>query len=161
MQILLTKMPSLHGVRQLQRFQAALESALPATGLDAAEPGRINLVLVTLPRIIRLNALHLHHSGATDVITYDLRGGFALPDETGEPVLAEIYICPAVARQQAPAFRQTPSRELFRYAVHGLLHLAGEDDLTPEQLASMRTAEERVLQVAEAHYSLEGFLSSF
>ena len=158
MHLVLTKMPSLHGLRDLPRFQAALELALPATGLDPAAPGRINLVMVTLPRIIRLNALHLRHTGPTDVITYDLQNGFTLPCETGEEVLAEIYLCPEVARRQAPKFHQTPSRELFRYAAHGLLHLAGEDDLTPAQLKAMRAAEERVLQAAEKRFSLEGFL---
>lgn len=160
MRLTLTKMPSLRGVRELSRFQMALSFALPATGLDVVVPGRIDLILVTRPRIIALNALHLHHQGATDVITYDLRGGFALPDEQGESLLAEIYICPAVAVEQAPHFKETPSRELFRYAIHGLLHLAGEDDLTDEALASMRRAEARVMAIAEQRYSLDGFLTS-
>ena len=160
MRLVLTKMPSLRGVRDLHRLQEALSFALPATGLDATKPGRIDLVLVTRPRIIALNALHLHHQGATDVITYDLRDGFALPDENGECQLAEIYICPAVAAEQAPKFGETPSRELVRYAAHGLLHLAGEDDLTEEALAAMRRAEARVLAAAEQRYSLEGFLAS-
>ena len=159
MRLTVTQMPCLRGLRAMARFEAALQYALPATGLDISMPGRIDLILVTRPRIIALNALHLHHEGATDVITYDLRGGFSLPDEHGECLLAEIYLCPAVAVEQAPRFGEPPSRELFRYAVHGLLHLAGEDDLTETALASMRRAEARVMAVAEQRYPLEGFLS--
>ncbi|MGN0866979.1 MAG: rRNA maturation RNase YbeY [Oligosphaeraceae bacterium] len=156
-------MPSLRGLRGLPRFRQALEAVLPLTGLPLDLPGEIQFILVTVPRMVRLNALHLHHQGPTDVITYDLRcpeGAFpALPPEAGLPVLAEIYLCPEVARRQAPAFGQSPSRELFRYAVHGLLHLAGEDDLTPEALQSMRRGEERLLAAAESlGFSLEGFL---
>ena len=160
MRLTVTKMPSLHGLRNLRRFQEALSFALPATGLDCAIAGRIDIILVTRPRIISLNALHLHHQGATDVITYDFRDGYAIPDEQGDRQLAEIYICPAVATEQAPRYNESPSRELFRYAAHGLLHLAGEDDLTEEALVSMRHAEARVLTAAEQRYSLDGFLVS-
>ncbi|MBR6471379.1 MAG: rRNA maturation RNase YbeY [Victivallales bacterium] len=160
MRLTLAKMTSLRGLHDLQRMLAALQFALPATGLPADAPGRIDLILVTRPRMTLLNGLHLHHPGATDVITYDLRGGFTLWDSSEEPLWAEIYICPAVAFEQAPLYGETPSRELFRYAIHGLLHLAGEDDLTPASLKAMRQAEARALSAAEARFSLEGFLSS-
>lgn len=158
MELTLAKMPSLRGVHRLPQMLKALQFSLPATGLALDVPGRIDIVLVTRRRMIMLNGLHLHHPGATDVITYDLRDGFLLQQPGFEPLLAEIYICPAVAIEQAPQYGETPSRELFRYAVHGLLHLAGEDDLTDEALASMRRAEARVLAVAETQYRLEGFL---
>lgn len=163
MRLIVTKMPSLKGVHNIARFNKALEAVLSVTGLDASLPGEIQIVFVTVPRMTALNALHLHHSGPTDVITYDLRqqdnSAFDMPAEFGEPTLAEIYVCPEVARTQAPQFNETPSRELFRYAAHGLLHLAGEDDLTPEALASMRKAEQRVLDAAEKlGYNLQQFL---
>ncbi len=152
MKLFVSKMPSLRGVKNIARFQQALNAALPATGLDLDAQGEIHIIFVTTPRMIALNALHLHHQGDTDVITYDLRAeedDFQLPPEAGEKTLAEIFVCPEVAKRQAPQFNETPSRELFRYAAHGLLHLAGEDDLTPEALASMRQAEQRVLSYAE------------
>lgn len=161
MKIVVSKMASLRGVKNLALFEKALNAAAVSTGLDLSAPGEIHIFFVTVPRMIALNALHLHHQGDTDVITYDLRDEeeFDLPEEAGERVLAEIFVCPEVARRQAPQFSETPSRELFRYAAHGLLHLAGEDDLTPEALASMRKAEERVLNYAEnAGFSLEKFL---
>lgn len=162
MRLIVTKMPSLKGVRNIARFNEALEAVLPVTGLDPSTAGEIQIVFVTVPRMTALNALHLHHSGPTDVITYDLRqqnDAFAMPAEFGDPTLAEIYVCPEVARTQAPQFNETPSRELFRYAAHGLLHLAGEDDLTSEALASMRKAEQRVLEAAEkSGFDLQNFL---
>ena len=162
MKITVSKMVSLRGVKNLSLFEQAINAAAPSTGLDLSVPGEIHIIFVTVPRIIALNALHLHHKGDTDVITYDLRDeneSFDLPEEAGERTLAEIFVCLEVAKRQAPQFNETPSRELFRYAAHGLLHLAGEDDLTPETLAAMRKAEARVLAFAEeAGFSLEKFL---
>ncbi len=160
------KMPSLRKVRNLSSYQKALQTILPETGLPHQAPGEIQFVLVTVPRMVKLNYLHLKHEGPTDVITYDLR---PTPDEPipllpqellGIPTLAEIYICPEVARRQAPQFQEPPSRELFRYAVHGLLHLAGLDDHTPEDRAAMRAGEDRLLHAAEAAgFSLLDFLA--
>ena len=161
MRVTLKKMSSLRGVRKLPALLDALEDVLPETGLDMETEGEIHICLVTRPRIVALNAMHLHHQGPTDVITYDLRGAgdFMPPDESWTPVLAEIFVCPDVARRQSSLFGETPSRELFRYAVHGLLHLAGEDDLTPEALASMRKAEQRLIDSAIAKgHKLDDFL---
>ena len=160
MQIDLTKMTRVRGVRDLPRFRKAFALALPQTGLDAAAPGILRFILVTRPRIVWLNRLHLGHEGDTDVITYDLRDDLlaSLPPEAGEAVAAEIYICPEVALRQAPRFSASPSRELFRYAVHGMLHLAGLDDLTPRDRAAMRRAEARVLAATETQIPLDGLL---
>ena len=160
MRIDLTKMTRVRGIRDLPRFREALAAALPLTGLDASARGVLRFILVTRPRIIWLNRLHLGHVGDTDVITYDLRDDLrpGLPPEAGEAVAAEIYICPEVALRQAPRFSASPSRELFRYAVHGMLHLAGLDDLTPRDRAAMRRAEARVLAATETRISLDGFL---
>ena len=156
----LTKMSRVRGVHDLPRFRRALAVALPQTGLAEALPGLLRFILVTRPRIVWLNRLHLNHLGDTDVITYDLRADLlpGLPPEAGEPVAAEIYICPEVALRQAPRFSASPSRELFRYAVHGMLHLAGLNDLTPRDRSAMRRAEARVLAATERKLSLEGFL---
>lgn len=162
MKIQLDKMPSLRGVRNLPLFQKGLELALPHTGLDPAAPGIIQFVMVTRPRMTALNYLHLRHEGATDVITYDLRpeaqDEFLLEDD--EPVIAEIYICPAVALEQSHSFGNSPSRELFLYAVHGLLHLGGQDDIEEEDRAQMRLAEQRVLQEVEKHIDTQHFMSA-
>ena len=76
-----------------------------------------------------------------------------------KPSVGSRTVCPDVARRQSSLFGEPPSRELFRYAVHGLLHLAGEDDLTPEALASMRKAEQRLIDSAIAKgHKLDDFL---
>ncbi len=69
----------------------------------------------------RLNREHLGHRGPTDVIT------FALGSDPSGSVLADIYICPDVARVQARAHGVGVREELARLVVHGTLHACGWD----------------------------------
>jgi probable rRNA maturation factor len=79
----------------------------------------ISITLVSERTMAQLNRQHLGHRGATDVIT------FALASAPGEAVLADIYICPAVAREQARAHGVGVRQELARLVVHGTLHACG------------------------------------
>lgn len=65
--------------------------------------------------------------GETDVITFHH---------------GEIVIGVEVAFRQALENGEPPLRELFRYIVHGLLHLAGHEDGEPEERARMEAAQE-------------------
>jgi probable rRNA maturation factor len=81
----------------------------------------ISVTLVTAPRIAALGAKHLNHRGATDVISF----GFAR--ERGGPVVADIYIAPSVAKQNAQRHGVGIREELVRLVVHGVLHALGHD----------------------------------
>ena len=50
-----------------------------------------------------------------------------------------------VAWRQASEYGEPPLRELLRYVVHGLLHLAGHEDASPEDRARMEEAQEAVV----------------
>ena len=126
-------------------------------GFTVAGPGILQFVLLSPDEMASLNALHLGHQGVTDVITYDLREQKMLFPEEEENVLAEIYLCPKVAMQNAALYGQSPSRELFLYAVHGLLHLKGEDDGDDHSRASMRAAENRIMTAMEKNLEQADF----
>lgn len=115
--------------------------------------------LVGGPRIARLNARHLNHTGPTDVITFDY----------GPPVgaakheswlVGDIFICPEVAWHQARQFRATFQSELVRYLVHGLLHLRGYDDLDTVCRRAMKREENRLARMVENRFAL-GELARF
>jgi probable rRNA maturation factor len=57
----------------------------------------------------------------------------------------EVLICPAVARDQAPAYGFDLEKEILLYALHGLLHLTGYDDTTPVSARDMARAQDRLL----------------
>jgi probable rRNA maturation factor len=66
----------------------------------------------------RLNAAHKGHDRPTDVLTFRLR-------TPGNQTIGDVYVCTAVAREEARA-RKIPLREeLIRLVVHGTLHSLG------------------------------------
>ena len=79
----------------------------------------LSITLVTPRAIAALNKKHLGHTGPTDVIT------FALGADPNGVVLADIYICPEVAREQAKRHGVGVREEVARLVVHGVLHACG------------------------------------
>lgn len=59
----------------------------------------------------------------------------------------EILVCPAVARDRAADFGLEVEQEVLLYALHGLLHLVGYDDTTPEAANEMAKAQARLLEL--------------
>jgi probable rRNA maturation factor len=106
--------------------------ALRAEGVRAAS---ISIALVDDATIHDLNRRHLGHDWPTDVIT------FALSDP-GEPELSgELVVSAEMAATTAEEAGLDPSAELALYVIHGLLHLCGLDDLTPDDADAMRRRE--------------------
>jgi probable rRNA maturation factor len=67
-----------------------------------------------------------------------------LPPHGSAPVLVgEVVVCPAVAREQAPAGPDGLAGELDLLVVHGVLHILGHDHDTEERAAEMRAREQR------------------
>jgi probable rRNA maturation factor len=81
----------------------------------------ISVTMVTSPRMAAINARHLGHRRPTDVISF----GFSR--ERGGPVVADIYVAPAVARRNARRHGVGIREELVRLVVHGVLHALGHD----------------------------------
>ena len=65
----------------------------------------------------RLNLEFRGRDQPTDVL--------AFPLQAGRRLAGDIYICPAVARQQARRLGIRPHDELLRLVVHGTLHVLG------------------------------------
>jgi probable rRNA maturation factor len=91
----------------------------------------ISITLVTAKQIAAINAKHLRRRGPTDVISF----GFSR--EKSGPVVADIYIAPAVARENAKRLGVGIREELVRLVVHGTLHALGHDH--PEGEARLKS----------------------
>lgn len=110
--------------------------------LAAAPGGRIGLAVVDDERMARLHEQYKNVAGTTDVLTFDLR-------EDGDATLdADIVICRDEAVRQATARGREARLELLLYAVHGLLHLLGYDDVDDDQAAVMHARENDLLTAA-------------
>lgn len=108
----------------------------------------LRFVWVTEAAIASMNRRFLAHEGPTDVLAFDLSSPLpaSLPGESR--TVGEIYVCPAVAARAARKYSTTPEQELLLYMAHGVLHLAGEDDHTPQGRRRMRRLEKRLLAAA-------------
>ncbi len=115
------------------RFQQAAAWVAEQYGIEDFE---ISLGIVDDPTIHELNREHLDHDWPTDVISFI----FETNEETGR-VEGEVVASWDTAQRLAQAAQWRPEDELLLYIVHGLLHLAGLDDIQPEDEQEMRAAE--------------------
>ena len=114
-------------LRRLKSSLPLLPRPLPAHFTAPA----IHFVLVDRATMARVHGDFLGDPTETDVITFPY---------------GEILVCPAVARDRAAEFGLDVEQEVLLYALHGLLHLAGYDDKTPEAARSMARAQARLLK---------------
>lgn len=118
---------------------------LAAEGVGRAS---ISIALVDDATIRVINRRHLGHDWPTDVISFGL-------SDPGDPALAgELVISAEMAAATARRAGCDPSAELALYVVHGLLHLCGRDDRSPDDAAAMRRREGEVL-------AAEGLINTF
>lgn len=104
--------------------------------------GELAVHLVPASRMAAINWQFLRHEGSTDVITFD-HGSTALH------LYGEVFVSIADAVAQAAEFGTRWEQEVARYVIHGLLHLAGYDDLEPELRRRMKRREEALVKDAE------------
>jgi probable rRNA maturation factor len=111
----------------------------------------LTIQFVSSRTMAELNEKFLTHSGPTDVITFDFREGYD-PAFAKLNLAGEIYICLAVAENQAIEFSTTCQEEVARYIVHGVLHLIGHDDLVPEKRRVMKREENRLVNALSRRF---------
>jgi len=107
------------GVRSPVSTDRLAELSRRVLGALRVTRAMLSITLVDATTMARLNRRHLGHRGPTDVIT------FALGADVHGAVLADIYICPDVARVQAREHGVGVREELARLVVHGTLHACG------------------------------------
>ena len=95
----------------------------------------LELNFVTKDIITQVNTKFLGHKYATDVITFNYS------DESNN-FEGEIFICPAVAKENAKKFKVSFDDELRRLIIHGFLHLIGYDDREKKKKQEMKVAED-------------------
>ena len=98
------------------------------------EVGEINYIFCDDIRILEINREFLRHDYFTDVITFDY---------TEENLISgDIYISVDTVKSNAQEYGVSFSQELHRVIIHGVLHLCGFDDKTPEEQQEMRRKED-------------------
>ena len=133
--------------RLLKQIVAGLFAELEIAEAD------LGIALVGAKEMARVNWQFLQHAGSTDVITFDHRDATSRITHHASQIHGELFICVDDAATQAEAFGTTWQSEVVRYAVHGVLHLLGYDDLEPALRRKMKREENRLLRLLEKKHS--------
>ena len=99
--------------------------------------GNINYIFCSDERELEVNRQFLGHDYYTDVITFDYTSGKTLN--------GDIFISLETVRSNAKMMGVSFDAELLRIIIHGVLHLTGQGDKTPETKAQMTAKEEKAL----------------
>lgn len=125
--------------------RAAMSSVLDG---ENKEYKSISVILVSDDEIQEVNKKYLGHDYATDVVTFPLH-------EDREPIEGEIYISLQTTERNSKEYNNSHSREIIRVVIHGVLHLAGYDDSTPESREVMKKKEDRYLDLIKDSFTTE------
>ncbi len=101
--------------------------------------GDLTYILCDDEKILEVNRQFLGHDYYTDVITFD----YTTPSRLN----GDIYISLDTVSSNAVEVGVTKDEELTRILVHGLLHLTGQADKTPETKAEMTRKENLALSI--------------
>lgn len=99
--------------------------------------GNLTYILCDDERILEVNRQFLGHDYYTDVITFDYT--------TPSCLNGDIFISLDTVKSNAQEVGATTQKELCRILVHGLLHLTGQGDKTPDTKAEMTHKEDLAL----------------
>jgi len=100
--------------------------------------GELNYQFCNNEQMLEMNSKFLDHHYYTDIITFP-------SGDDDEVLVADILISLDQVRLNAADLGVAPGSELLRVMIHGVLHLCGQDDVTPELEAEMHRAEDQAL----------------
>lgn len=106
---------------------------------SGARVGDISYIFCDDEYLLDINRKYLNHDYYTDIITFDY---------VEEDIISgDLYISVDTVRDNAEQFKVSFQEELSRVIIHGVLHLLGVDDKTPEDQTVMTQRENESLQL--------------
>lgn len=138
-----------------KKFRDLLSRAAVLIKLRASSTQKISVAFVSLSKIAKINEEFVGHKGITDVVSFDYRDTNTLNDS--DAVIVELIISYEKAFFESQRRKNVSfAGELTLYIVHGLLHINGFNDLTPEDRRKMRRAERAIMSVLKTEFDLSG-----
>ncbi|MDR0872969.1 MAG: rRNA maturation RNase YbeY [Prevotellaceae bacterium] len=99
--------------------------------------GEVAYIFCSDEKILNINRQYLQHDYYTDIITFDYSAGNA--------IAGDIFISVDTVKSNAEQYNQIFEKELHRVIIHGILHLCGQGDKSPEEHAEMTRKENLAL----------------
>lgn len=100
--------------------------------------GDISYIFCNDQKILEVNNQYLSHNYFTDIITFDYG--------KKDIISGDIFISTDTVKANAEEFGVSFGEELNRILIHGILHLCGQDDQSPEQRKAMTVKENLALE---------------
>ena len=98
----------------------------------------IHIILIDDEEITKLNQIFFKKSKPTNVISFNLNEN---------DLLGEVYISIDTAKREAKEWGVSLFFEIIYLIIHGILHLVGYNDLTPEE---ERIMEDKEIEIVNA-----------
>ena len=112
---------------------------IKVAGAGNARIAELKYIFTSDEELLKINKEFLKHDYYTDIITF--------PYEEGEGLAADTYISVDRVRDNATQLNEVFEQELRRVMIHGVLHLMGYQDKSPEQASEMRGREDLALKM--------------
>ena len=106
---------------------------------EECEVGEINYIFCSDNYLLKVNQDYLEHDYYTDIITFDYR--------VGSLINGDLFISIDRVKENASDQKVSEKDELHRVMVHGLLHIIGYKDKSPEEERLMRSKEDFYLSL--------------
>lgn len=106
-------------------------------GQYGKKTGDIAFIFCNDDMILEINRQYLQHDYYTDIITFDY--------SQSNIISGDIFISLDTVKTNAEKFGVNFNQELHRIIIHGILHLCGQDDKTPESRKTMTAKENKAL----------------
>ena len=101
--------------------------------------GEIAYLFCDDEKILETNREYLQHDFYTDIITFDY--------SENDTISGDILISLDTVESNSQTYETNFPEELHRVIIHGILHLCGLNDHTPEEEKLMRDAENDALEI--------------
>ena len=101
--------------------------------------GDVSYIFCNDDKILEVNKQYLDHDYYTDIITFDYTEG----DKIG----GDLFISIDTVKSNSEQFGEPFEKELHRVIIHGILHLCGINDQSPEERANMINNENQALEI--------------
>jgi len=121
----------LPAVRETRRWLAAIIEGYQK------QLGEITVVFCSDAYLLKINQESLNHHDYTDIITFD----YCVDDW----VSGDLFVSVQRVQENAKSYGVSTREEMARVLAHGVLHLIGFQDKTPQTQTAMREAENRAL----------------
>ncbi|MDR1729791.1 MAG: rRNA maturation RNase YbeY [Prevotellaceae bacterium] len=109
------------------------------TEIHGFRVGDISYIFCSEEHMLNVNREYLQHDYYTDIITFDYT--------EGKRISGDIFISPDTVASNAEKFGASYEEELYRVIIHGVLHLCGINDKSPEERKIMEKEENKALKL--------------